>query len=285
MNPTRWRPIASVYSPKVKDDLDAVVTDIVATMRKRLARAQAAARRADAELRAARWNLDHLKPEVILRVARVASRQQVPTDALADAVLPGDPWRHAIVHRILVRLFSPRAQARAHRQEETPQDPTEWFIEVHALTCVGDGVRNNPMAIKLLPDGTIVADTPEDLVKTMALLGKVSRLPPVQTEEGSDVEPEAPGSWDAFTAAMLGPRFDKQRALLNAVKAAGSDGISRGSLVSDLEAESPMAIGGWVGGISKVCARAGVDPAEVLIREGDLYKPGPLLLANDVGSS
>lgn len=264
-------------------DPEAIVAEIVRELNARVARALVARKDAERELSAARWNLRHLTPATIRRVLKFVMRTpHRPAEEIADELLPGDPWRLAVVRRILIRLHSTAAV--------TPRPaigtvPTQHgvLLAVHALTDGNVGGKDAPiMAIKLLPDGTIEASTPEELAQMMALLGRVPRLATGSPETGSDTEPAAPGTWASLMEYLSAARYASLRQLLRVVQRAGNEGISRADLIEELEAGSAMAIGGWVGGVSKACKAAGVDKDQVLVQVGDKYHPGPLLVTNDV---
>ena len=147
------------------------------------------------------------------------------------------------------------------------------------------------MKFKLLPDGSIEADSIEAILALRAgLLGNtpstatISHSAPAAPVVTTPAAPAAkPTPWDKFIENVSGEGRFLQRRLLLALKAGGGTPLSLDELRMALKVETNNAIGGTVAGVVKNAKRAGIESVQILARDATGgFRPGPLLAQRDL---
>jgi hypothetical protein len=145
------------------------------------------------------------------------------------------------------------------------------------------------MAYRLLPNGTVEADTLDEFLA----LDKVRKHP----NKGSTPSPLAPGpeadparapdystGWGEFCTLIEPKARRNQREVLRLIKARGPNGaISLTELAQAMNTGSKSTVGGYISGITKNVSRAGLPANSVVEKRRDgHYKPGFLLLKVEI---
>lgn len=143
------------------------------------------------------------------------------------------------------------------------------------------------MGFKILPDGTIEADSPEEALAVSALMRKQTE-PKTEEQRPTSKRPKthngtvSMSQWREF----IDPLTKDQRAALRAIKEAATNGIPMTDLAVKLGLKSTNAASGVVGGgLRKNLRKHRLDNDQVIkarVVEGlKRYFPGPLLMEND----
>jgi hypothetical protein len=122
------------------------------------------------------------------------------------------------------------------------------------------------MGVRQLPDGTILADTPEELARYNRAMAGGAKT----TVDG------VPAEWSKFHREVSGVRYETLRKALGFVRAGGDIGVDRAEIAEVLEMEK-QGVGGVFSGLTKLCQRVGLKPELVVTKEGSTYVAGELL--------
>lgn len=136
------------------------------------------------------------------------------------------------------------------------------------------------MALKQNTDGTVVADTAEEMAQFIVLQKRFAQQAgnPMPQPKQAPTTVEPPAEWSALMKALSLSKYDKQRRLLTAIKAGSMDGVGKADLMKAVGSDTGNGLGGMFGGLTKVAQNVGIAINDIYWRDGEMYFAARLLL-------
>jgi hypothetical protein len=136
------------------------------------------------------------------------------------------------------------------------------------------------MPVKVLPDGSFIADTVREALALQAEILKKGRgrVPSPPPADGAPTV-AAVDVWADFSQRLSGPPHTKQRKALTLIKGRSPKTVSIEELTKDLGCKNGSGAGGVIGSIGRLAKSLGIDSQQIIVSVSTgVYRAGPLLM-------